>query len=127
MKIAAVVVTYNRINWLKKNIDALLSQTRIPDEIIVVDNASTDGTYDFLKNLSKVKFKRLEENIGGAGGFAYGLKCAIDDEADWVWMMDDDALPYKNALEALEYAILKNQNSNVGVFLSKLTDSFKDL
>jgi rhamnopyranosyl-N-acetylglucosaminyl-diphospho-decaprenol beta-1,3/1,4-galactofuranosyltransferase len=122
MKIAAVVVTYNRINWLKKNIDALLSQTRVPDEIIVVDNASTDGTYDFLKNLSKVKFKRLEENIGGAGGFACGLKCAIDDGADWVWMMDDDALPYKNALEALECAILKNQNSNVGVFLSKLTD-----
>ncbi|MGC9214034.1 glycosyltransferase family 2 protein [Athalassotoga sp.] len=122
MKIAAVVVTYNRINWLKKNIDALLFQTRIPDEIIVVDNASTDGTYDFLKNLSKVKFKSLEENIGGAGGFACGLKCAIDGGADWVWMMDDDAIPYKNALESLEYAILKNQNSNIGVFLSKLTD-----
>ncbi len=122
MKIIIVVVTYNRLNWLKKNINALLSQTRHPDEIIIVDNASTDGTYEFLNNLSHIKFMRLEENIGGAGGFAYGLRCAIDDGADWVWMMDDDALPYKNALEELERAILENQNSNVGVFLSKLTN-----
>ncbi len=122
MKIITVVVTYNRLNWLKKNIDALLSQTRRPDEIIVVDNASTDDTYEFLKNLDGIKFKRLNENIGGAGGFAYGLECAIDDGADWVWMMDDDALPYKNALEELERAILENQKSNVGVFLSKLAN-----
>ncbi len=122
MKIVTVVVTYNRLEWLKKNINALLSQTRHPDEIIVVDNASTDGTHEFLSNFPHLKSKRLEENLGGAGGFAYGLKCAIEDGADWVWMMDDDALPYKNALEELERAILENRDSRVGVFLSKLTN-----
>lgn len=122
MKITALVVTYNRIDWLKKSLKSLTSQTRKPDEILVIDNSSTDGTGEFLKHLSEITVKTLDENTGGAGGFSYGLKCAIDDGADWVWMMDDDALPYKNALEELERAILENQKSNVGVFLSKLAN-----
>lgn len=120
MKIIALVVTYNRIDWLKKSLKSLTSQTRKPDEILVIDNSSTDGTHEFLKGLSGLKVKTLDENTGGAGGFSYGLKCAIEDGADWVWMMDDDALPYRNALEELESAILNYSDANV--FLSKLTD-----
>jgi|UniRef100_A0A7V3RFE7 GT2 family glycosyltransferase len=122
MKIAIVVVTYNRLDWLKKNIKALTSQTRVADEIIVVDNASTDGTQDFLKTLlsKTMKIERLNENIGGAGGFSYGLHCAIEDGADWVWMMDDDAIPYDSALERLENAISRSRDERIGVFLSKI-------
>lgn len=122
MKITALVVTYNRLDYLKKNIDALLNQSRMPDEILVIDNASLDGTHEFLTNQSKIKSIRLSENIGGAGGFAYGLNLAIKNGADWVWMMDDDAIPYKTALEAIERAIKENRDSRVGVLLSKLTD-----
>ncbi len=125
MKFIAVVVTYNRIGWLKRNIEALLAQTKLPDEIIVVDNASTDGTHEFLQNLSneKIKIEKLSENIGGAGGFAYGIKKAIENGADWIWIMDDDALPYREALEEIEWAISSSQDKQIDVFLSKIVDS----
>jgi len=47
-KIAAVVVTYNRLELLKQCIDSIKNQTRKPDEIIVVNNSSTDGTLEWL-------------------------------------------------------------------------------
>lgn len=122
MKITTLVVTYNRVDWLKKNTSAIFSQTRKTDEFIIIDNASTDGTGDYLKTLEKkegVVVKRLGENTGGSGGFSAGLKLAIERGADWVWMMDDDALPYPNALEELEKAISK-AGDDVGVVLSKL-------
>jgi len=126
VKITALVVTYNRIEWLKKNVSAILSQTRKPDEFIIVDNASTDSTSEFLSVLSSthdhIVVKRLNENIGGSGGFSTGLKTAVERGADWVWMMDDDALPYPDALKEVEWAISKVGN-DVGVVLSKLVKS----
>ncbi len=124
MKIAVVVVTYNRLHWLRKNLDALFNQTRIPDRIIVVDNASSDGTADYLNKISgtheNLSVLRLKENLGGSGGFSEGLKYAVNRGADWIWMMDDDALPYSDALSNLADGI-KNVDENVGVLLSHIT------
>ncbi len=125
MKITALVVTYNRLDFLKKNLSALSGQTRMPDEIIVVNNASSDGTCRFLEEFSKdknfLKVINLHENLGGSGGFSVGLKEAIKNGADWVWMMDDDALPYPDALENLAKE-MQIANARTGVLLSKLTD-----
>jgi len=123
VKITVLVVTYNRVDWLKKNVSSILSQTRRPDEFIIVDNASTDSTAEFLTDVSlkagNVIVKRLNDNLGGSGGFSIGLKIAIDRGADWVWMMDDDALPYPSALKEIEWALSK-VGDDVGVVLSKL-------
>jgi len=113
-KIAAVVVTYNRKHLLKECLDALLSQTRPLDSIIVIDNASTDGTPEFLKENGyldnpKIDYVRLPENTGGAGGFYEGVKRGYEKGYDWLWLMDDDAEPKKDALEILTfYFKLKN-------------------
>lgn len=104
-KIAAVVVTYNRKELLKECLNALLNQTRKLDSIIIMNNASTDGTEEMLKKeyLDNPIFDyvNLGENLGGAGGFHYGMKRAYEKGFDWIWVMDDDANPYKNALEEL--------------------------
>lgn len=104
-KTIAVVVTYNRKNWLLKNIEALLAQSRSLDEIVIVDNASTDGTYDFVEGLVDankcIKYYTLPENTGGSGGFSWGVKKAYEHGADYIWGMDDDAIPMENALENL--------------------------
>jgi len=104
--IAAVVVTYNRKEMLKGCLEALLSQTRPLDSIIIVDNASTDGTPGFLRERGyldnpKIDYVRLPENSGGAGGFHEGVKTGYQKGFDWLWLMDDDAVPMKNALEQL--------------------------
>lgn len=101
-----VVVTYNRKTLLERCLDALLSQTRAPDAILVVDNASTDGTRELLAahaqaERSTIRVLTLPENRGGAGGFEAGLREAVARGAEYTWVMDDDALPERDALEKL--------------------------
>lgn len=104
-KICAVVVTYNRKTVLKKCLDALLAQTRPVDLILVVDNASTDGTEQMFSReyarSSRVKYVNLGENLGGSGGFHHGVQYALGADSDWMWLMDDDCLPAENCLEVL--------------------------
>ena len=97
----AVVVTRDRLALLQQCVEALRAQTRAPDRILVVDNASTDGTAAWLAGQDDVETLRLEENVGGAGGFHAGLRRAHADGAEWAWLMDDDTIPRPEALEAL--------------------------
>jgi len=97
--VAAVVVTYNRKKLLRECLQALLAQTRPLDEIIVIDNASTDGTDQMVsKEFPQVTYVRLSENIGGAGGFHEGMKLAYEKGYDWIWVMDDDVVAGPTAL-----------------------------
>jgi GT2 family glycosyltransferase len=98
----AVVVTYNRKALLVQCLDALQEQTRAVDRIVVVDNASSDGTAAAVRaDFPGVDLLVLDENRGGAGGFHVGMKAAAEGRADWIWVMDDDAEPAPDALEAL--------------------------
>jgi rhamnopyranosyl-N-acetylglucosaminyl-diphospho-decaprenol beta-1,3/1,4-galactofuranosyltransferase len=104
-KIYTVIVTHNRINLLLQCITAIQSQTLPPCKIIVVDNASTDGTGEALQQVvhddQRVAQLRLEENLGGSGGFSEGIKYAASLGEGWLWLMDDDALAEPTALEEL--------------------------
>ena len=104
-KTAAVVVTYNRKDLLLKNIESLLVQTCKNDmDIIVIDNASTDGTreaiYDYVAN-GTIQYYNTGANLGGAGGFSYGIKLATEMCYGTLWILDDDTLPTPDALEVL--------------------------
>jgi len=101
--IAAVVVTFNRKVLLVECLRALLAQTRPLERILVVDNASSDGTAELLRaegliDAPTVRYIRLEQNTGGAGGFHAGMKAAYDEGHDWLWLMDDDAEAAPDAL-----------------------------
>lgn len=101
--IAAVIVTHNRVDKLVKVLEALKRQSRQPDLIYVVDNASDDGTAEMMKTRGTDGFRYLRQtrNVGGAGGFNVGLKAAYADGFDQVWISDDDAYPEPDALEKL--------------------------
>ncbi len=105
LAIGCVIVTHNRLNTLKAAIQAIREQSRGPDFMIVVDNNSSDGTRSWLHALSmgdpSVRPLLLDKNYGGAGGFHYGMKCAYEAGADWIWTLDDDSIPEKDALEQL--------------------------
>lgn len=106
MKIAAIVVTYNRKELLKENIESLLVQKYIVPTVIVIDNHSTDGTKEYIQkyiNDKKIIYIDTGENLGGAGGFSYGIKYAAEHEYDYIWVMDDDCMPTPTAL----YELLK--------------------
>lgn len=120
MNICAIVVTYNRKDWLLRCLSAVIDQTRPVSSLLIVDNASTDGSWQalkkkfFLQEKCKTdapsvvgKYKNIEliyfrssVNRGGAGGFSIGLRIAHEMRRyDGFWMMDDDGYPSDNCLE----------------------------
>jgi rhamnopyranosyl-N-acetylglucosaminyl-diphospho-decaprenol beta-1,3/1,4-galactofuranosyltransferase len=116
-RVAAIVVTFNRYDLLKACLEQLLQQSTPPDRIIVIDNASTDCTAQLLReNYSnpQISYIRLPENIGGAGGFAFGIDAAMKQGFDWYWLMDDDASPEPAALELL----LKETRNETDIYAS---------
>ena len=104
-KILAVVVTYNRKELLRENIEALLNQSFSQFDIMIIDNASTDGTYEYIfdlaRNQGKIKYYNTGKNLGGAGGFSLGIKKACEKGYEKIWIMDDDTIPQTTALEEL--------------------------
>ena len=102
MKIAAVVVTHNRLSMLQKCISALTAQT-LPCVTLIVDNASDDGTAEWAsaQQSETVFYLPTGKNLGGAGGFQFGMNKAVTMGFDRVWVMDDDCIPAADALEKL--------------------------
>ena len=111
MRVVAVVVTFDRLALLQRLLERL---DEVPGlaEVLVVDNASTDGTGEWLAGAADrdpgdghrtvpVLGRTLTENGGGARGFHDGLEWALERGADLVWLMDDDGLPEGECLERL--------------------------
>lgn len=119
MDVATVVVTYNRLELLKENIHALLNQSECCD-ILLIDNASTDGTKNYIDSLNepRIKYFNTGANLGGAGGFAKGIGIGEALGYRYLWIMDDDSIPESNALRSLvdKARLLKDEFS----FLSSL-------
>ena len=123
--VAVVLVTYNRKKLLLECLEGILRQSRLPNAIHIIDNASSDGTPQLLQergfldalpperidanwNIIKtmedgltISYTRMVNNTGGAGGFHEGMKQAHHDGHDWIWVMDDDVEPVPEALEVL--------------------------
>ena len=100
--VCALVLTRNRKRLLAECLAAVSAQTHPVASIVVVDNASDDGT-ETLAALAdpRVRYVREERNSGGAGGFARAVAEGLRTDAGWLWLMDDDAEPRPDALERL--------------------------
>ena len=120
-KTVAVVVTYNRKMLLKECIQALLSLKKDVCDILVVDNASTDNTKEYIGEYienQKIMYHCTEKNLGGAGGFRVGMELAVQKGYSYVWIMDDDTIVKKDTLHQLMKAD-KKLEGNYG-FLSSI-------
>lgn len=100
MTIAAAIPTFNRLEQLKLSVHSLRNQTRRPDEIIIVNNGSTDGTAEWL-SMQDDLLVVTQPNSGGAGGFFTAMRIGYKRGHDWIFCLDDDAVPLKDALEKL--------------------------
>jgi GT2 family glycosyltransferase len=101
--VASVTVATNAAHLLPRQLDALQQQSRKLDEIIVVDNASNDGTREMLaRQYPDVTVLSLPENGGVGGGYAAGLThAAITRKYSWAWLLDDDSVPPPDGLQEL--------------------------
>ena len=104
IKLLVLIITYNRLALLKECIQAVLGQTWNSFDILVIDNHSTDGTWEYLQALEgkdSISFLRLGQNTGGSGGFHIGIREALRRGYSHIWLMDDDTVPDIHAAERL--------------------------
>lgn len=101
----AVVVTYNRLELLKECLEQVEMQTIPPVKIIVVNNASADGTEEYLREYKEknscYRIITCPENVGGAGGFKIGIQESVKEKANCVLLIDDDAVLEKSYMEKI--------------------------
>lgn len=116
MNIDVVVVTYNRLEKLKTTLDCYRNQSKNFRNLILINNCSSDGTFEFLEEWKKeeASFNKIiintEKNLGGAGGFCLGQKKALELEADWIFVADDDAYPQ---IDMIEEFLLFSQREDI--------------
>ncbi|MDR1753723.1 MAG: glycosyltransferase family 2 protein [Eubacterium sp.] len=120
---AAVVVTYNRKELLLKCIDCLCKQEGADCDIIIIDNASSDGTGHAVEALSEnvksgIIYFNTGSNLGGAGGFNLGIRKGSELGYDYLWIMDDDCMARDDTLAEL-FSADKKLNGDYG-FLSSI-------
>jgi len=101
-KIAVVIVTFNRCDELVKTISAIQNQGILENDIIVINNNSTDNTKNILdSNYKNIQSIHLNENIASAGGFSKGMQTAFEKGYDWVWLFNDDSRPVEGSLKSI--------------------------
>lgn len=116
--LAVILVTYNRLEKLKKCLSLYEQQSVSFSTLIVINNNSTDGTTQFLNNWKDLShdfdviIKNLDENVGGSGGFYEGQNIALSLGVDWVLLADDDAYPDKYLIEKF-YSISSKHDLNI--------------
>src|SRR5216684_2234465 len=100
MRVLAYIHTFNDAAVIEQLLDALRHQTRPPDAILIVDNASTDGTLDRAFS-EAVKIVRNPKNLGPSGAIRIGFAHALEHGFGWTWIFDADSVPEPDALEKL--------------------------
>jgi GT2 family glycosyltransferase len=109
-RVAAVLTVFNQIEGARRCIESLLSQTTPLAQICVLFNGSAkNGAFadDFAETFrqeKRIQVLRSPENIGNAGGIKLAMHAALGAGADWIWIVEDDALPHHDALERLLFA-----------------------
>jgi GT2 family glycosyltransferase len=101
MNVIAVVITLDRPETALRCLSSILQGSQRPDRVVVVDNGSTIPYTSPQEYRQDVDVVRLEHNTGPAGGAAVGQQKALELNADWVWMVDDDAVVDPEALGRL--------------------------
>ena len=126
MKISIAMTTYNGAKYLQEQLDSFALQTRLPDELIVCDDVSTDGTVEILERFAqlapfRVKVVVNEKNIGCTSNFEQAISFC---NGDVIFLSDQDDVWFKNKLEFIENIFVSNVNLMVVINDQEITDQF---
>lgn len=127
MRVLAHIHTFNDADIIDQTIENVLKQTRPVDGILVVDNASTDATL-VRTSLQDAKVLRERENVGTSGAIATGMRYALEQNYDWIWVLDADSFVEPDALEKLLelYVELPKKVQEESAFVASLPRNLKD-
>ena len=112
MSLFTIIVTYNGSQWIQKCIQSLVDSS-IKTEIIVIDNGSSDGTQDIIKSFPSIQFIQSETNLGFGKSNNIGINIALENRADYVFLLNQDAWIEKDTLKSLLNVL--SQHEKIGV------------
>jgi GT2 family glycosyltransferase len=112
MIVTAIVVTYNGIQWIEKCITSLLKSS-YKINIIVIDNGSTDGTLTVLENYTEIQVIKTAENLGFAKANNEGIVIALKQNADYIFLLNQDAWVENDTIEKLVDVAKANEDYGV--------------
>lgn len=114
MKVLAIIVTYNGIQWYHRCFSSLDAST-IPLDVFVVDNASSDDTISYMKNkFPKIKLVESPVNLGFGQANNKGIKYALENGYDYVFLLNQDAwLVEPDTIEQLVKAHINNPDYGI--------------
>lgn len=124
MKLLVIIVTYNAMRWAEHCFDSLRNSSVVPD-VFVIDNGSTDGTQTYiLENFPKTIFKQSKENLGFGAANNIGLRYALANDYDFVYLLNQDAWVMHDTFEKLiaiskknpEYGLMSPVQMNSDMF-----------
>ncbi len=100
-KVLAIVVTFNAMYWIDRCLGSLKNSSLKPD-VLVIDNCSLDGTDDYVdENFTGVRLIRNEKNVGFGAANNQGLRIALDEGYDYVYLLNQDAWLQEDTLEKM--------------------------
>jgi len=100
VRVLAHIHTFNDADIIDETVAAVRQQTRPVDGLLIVDNASTDGTLE-RPSLRDVEIIPHRDNLGTSGAVHSGFRYALDHGYDWIWVLDADSIVAPDALEKL--------------------------
>ncbi|MDK2970411.1 MAG: hypothetical protein PWP23_166 [Candidatus Sumerlaeota bacterium] len=115
-KILAIIVNWNKRDYLQNLLRSLRELGGTPFDIVVVDNASTDGSPEMVKSeFPECELVETGENLGGTGGFNAGMTYGLRSEKDYdfFWLLDNDVIVHKGALDGLLAPMLEDEKIGI--------------
>lgn len=124
MKISIAMATYNGAKYLREQLDSFLAQTRLPDELVITDDCSTDDTLAILEKFAEsapfeVRWEQNKKNLGYTGNFNQAL---MNTTSDLVFLSDQDDVWFPEKLECMERYALDDPEALVVMNDAALTD-----
>jgi GT2 family glycosyltransferase len=119
-KVTVVIVNWNGGDFLERCLTAMLAQTATPHEIILVDNASSDGSLETARRFPLVRLLAQDSNTGFARGNNLAINAAVAG-SEWIALLNPDAFPQPRWLE--ECLLSAQRNPQFDIFGSKLVNA----
>lgn len=109
LNVVVVVLTYNGRQWVEKCLESVLASGFNGQRVLVVDNASTDGTPERVRQqFPQVRLMQNDRNLGFAAGNNVGIKLALGEGAEYVMLLNQDTTVATDCFTRLEEAVKEN-------------------
>ncbi|ALJ04822.1 glycosyl transferase [Pseudalgibacter alginicilyticus] len=111
-KVFIIIISYNGEKWLQKNLESL-QQSNYPIQVLVVDNHSTDNSVAIIESFTNIQLIKSDANLGFGKANNLGIKEALKQEADYVFLLNQDTWVFPDTIGSL--VLVAESNKKYGI------------